>query len=102
MRKLFFALSLIILPLMSFAQTEGVPSIFNVPAKEYPCVDAEGRATFQVVAPQANEVLVDICSKKYPMTRDEKGQPQSTIPPVNNRTRREFLEGIEGHFIIEN
>ena len=36
------------------------------------------------------------------MTRDEKGQPQSTIPPVSDRTRKEFLEGIEGHFVIEN
>lgn len=94
MKRLFFALSLIILPFMGFAQmpAEGVPSIFNVPAKEYPCVDAEGRATFQVVAPQANEVLVDICSKKYPMTRDEKGVWMVTTDPL--------VVGFHYYFII--
>ena len=44
---------------------------------------------------------LEIAELFFGMTRDEKGQPQSTIPPVSDRTRREFLEGIEGHFIIE-
>ena len=94
MKKLFVALSLALLPLLGFAQTpaEGTPSIFNVPAKDYPCVDAEGRATFRVVAPKANEVLVDICSKKYPMTRDDKGVWMVTTDPL--------VVGFHYYFII--
>ena len=49
--------------LVAFAQT---PASTNVPTKEYPCVDAEGRATFQIAAPTATDVQVDICNKKYP------------------------------------
>ena len=45
---------------------------------------------------------LEIAELFFGMTRDEKGQPQSTIPPVSDRTRKEFLEGIEGHFVIEN
>ena len=45
---------------------------------------------------------LEIAELYFGMTRDEKGQPQSTIPPVSDRTRKEFLEGIEGHFVIEN
>ena len=94
MKRLFVAISLVLLPLLAFAQmpSEGTPSIFNVPAKDYPCVDAEGRATFKVVAPQANEVLVDICSKKYPMTRDDKGVWMVTTDPL--------VVGFHYYFII--
>ena len=56
--------------IFSFAQgLPGTPAQTNIPAKDYPCVDAEGRVTFQVVAPTAKDVQVDICSVKYPMTR---------------------------------
>ena len=44
-----------------FAQT---PASTNVPTKEYPAVDAAGRATFQIAAPTATDVQVDICNTK--------------------------------------
>ena len=65
--------------LCAFAQTP-VPT--NVPTKEYPCVDAQGRATFQLVAPRATEVLVDISNKRYPLTKDEKGVWTGTTDPL--------------------
>ena len=39
---------------LAFAQ--GTPASTNVPTKDYPCVDAEGRATFQIAAPTATDV----------------------------------------------
>ena len=73
MKNIVFALTLLLLPVLASAQMpkEGVPAVTNVPAKDYPCVDDQHRATFRVVAPEAELVQVDICSKKYPMTRDE-------------------------------
>ena len=65
--------------LCAFAQT---PASTNVPTKEYPCVDAEGRATFQLAAPTATDVQVDICNKKYPLTKDEKGVWTGTTDPL--------------------
>ena len=65
MKNIVLTLLAVLLPVFASAQApkEGTPSIFNVPAKDYPCVDAEGRATFQVYAPEAELVQVDICSK---------------------------------------
>ena len=65
--------------LVAFAQT---PASTNVPTKENPCVDAEGRATCQIAAPTATDVQVDICNKKYPLTKDEKGVWTGTTDPL--------------------
>ena len=94
MKKILITILTVILPMFAAAQTpkEGTPSIFNVPAKDYPCVDAEGRATFKVVAPTAELVQVDICSKKYPMTKDENGVWMVTTDPL--------VVGFHYYFII--
>ena len=70
MKRSFLSLLLLAAALTAFAQT---PASTNVPTKEFPAVDAEGRATFQIAAPTATDVQVDICNKKYPLTKDEKG-----------------------------
>ena len=44
------------------------PARTNVPEAEYPRVLPDGSAIFRLVAPAANEVQVDICGKKFPMT----------------------------------
>ena len=62
-----------------FAQ---VPASTNVPTKEYPCVDSEGRATFQLAAPEAQDVKVDICGIKFPMTRNADGIWEGTTEPL--------------------
>ena len=61
---------------------EGIRSENNVPGAAYPCVDEEGRATFALLAPTANQVAVDICSKVYPMTRDYDGLWKVTTDPL--------------------
>lgn len=45
----------------------------TVPGNEFPKVDSGRRAYYRVNAPLANQVIVDVCGKKYEMRRDEKG-----------------------------
>lgn len=60
-----------------------VPAQTNIPCAEFPKVNLETRqAQFQILAPEAKDVQVDICSKKYPMTRDEKGVWSATTDPL--------------------
>ena len=59
--------------LLSAALNAQTPASTNVPMSEFPKVDSEGRAYFQISAPDAREVLVDICSTKFPMTKDDNG-----------------------------
>lgn len=65
--------------LTAFAQ---IPASTNVPTKEYPCVDQAGRATFQLAAPDAKDVQVDICGVKYPMTKNADGVWEGTTDPL--------------------
>lgn len=58
------------------------PVSTNIRGNEYPQVDAEGRATFKFKAPAASEVLVDICGKKYPMSKGADGQWTATTDPL--------------------
>jgi enterochelin esterase family protein len=58
------------------------PAQTNVPTKEYPAVDAQGRATFQLEAPTATDVQVDICNVKYPMTKNADGIWEVTTDPL--------------------
>ncbi|MDE6741213.1 MAG: esterase [Muribaculaceae bacterium] len=61
---------------------EGMTASTNIPAAAYPCVDARSCATFKIMAPEAKDVKVDICSKKYDMTRDENGEWSVTTDPL--------------------
>lgn len=54
----------------------------TVPVQEYPMVDADGRVTFRVVAPEATHVAADICSKKFPMIKDKDGVWTVTTEPL--------------------
>ncbi len=97
MKKSLFTLLLTATAAVAFARTPaptdesaftgvsastGIPAITNVPASEYPKVDDQHRAWFRLNAPDASEVLVDICSKKYPMTRDDKGMWSVVTEPL--------------------
>lgn len=61
---------------------EGIPAVTNIPEAKYPCVDSSSRATFRVHAPEARDVKVDICGKKYDMTRDADGNWMATTDPL--------------------
>ena len=66
------------------AQTlpEGTPAQTNVPEMKYPCVDNSSRATFKIKAPEAQNVQVDICGKKWQMTKDAEGVWSVTTDPL--------------------
>lgn len=55
---------------------------YNVPMAQYPQVDNQGRAIFQLHAPNAKEMVADICGRKYPMTKDAKGTWTVTTDPL--------------------
>ena len=52
------------------------------PGNAFPKIDAANRAYFQLHAPSANSVKVDICGKKYDMQRDEKGLWTGVTEPL--------------------
>ena len=53
-----------------------------IPGNEFPKVDKERRAYFRINAPQARKVVVDICSKKYDMQPDGKGNFMAITDPL--------------------
>ena len=44
---------------------------------------------------------LEIAELFFGMTRNEQGQPEANVPPVSDRTRGEFLESIEGYFLVK-
>jgi enterochelin esterase family protein len=66
MRKLFISITLLLFVTgAAFAQMG--------PRREYPVINPDSSVEFQLRAPEAQQVSVDICNKVYPMQRDEKG-----------------------------
>lgn len=58
------------------------PSSTNIFLAQYPAVNAQTRqAIFQVVAPTAQSVQIDLANKKYDMTKDDKGVWTCTSDP---------------------
>jgi len=55
---------------------------YNIPSAEYPKVNENRQAIFRINAPQANDIKVDICGKRYPMTKDENGTWNLTTDPL--------------------
>ena len=43
---------------------------------------------------------LEIAELFFGMTRNDEGQPEATLPAVNDRTREEFLKSIDGYFVI--
>ena len=72
-----------------FAQN---PNDYNVPQADFPKVNTDKSVTFSLLAPQAQEVLADICGKKYPMSKDDSGLWTITTQPL--------IEGFHYYFLI--
>ncbi|MBN2348795.1 MAG: esterase [Bacteroidales bacterium] len=53
-----------------------------LPGKFYPRIYDDGRVIFQLLAPEANEVLADIVGTKFPMLKDENGLWSVTTDPI--------------------
>ncbi|MGA3135401.1 MAG: carboxylesterase family protein [Terracidiphilus sp.] len=58
------------------------PATTNVMGAQYPRVLADHSAAFQIKAPTAQSVDVDITGKKFPMTRGNDGVWSVTTPPL--------------------
>ncbi len=84
MKTLFSVLACVLASFAAAAQPlpEGVPAQTNVPEMKYPCVDNSSRATFKLKAPEARDVQVDICGKKWPMTKGADGVWSVTTGPL--------------------
>lgn len=61
---------------------KGMSASTNVPEAKYPYVDSSSRATFKINAPEAKDVKLDICGKKYDMTKVGSGTWVVTTDPL--------------------
>ncbi len=57
------------------------PSTLNIPGAKYPCVYPDGRATFRLIAPDAQKVQVRV-GKNFDMTKGEDGAWMVTTTPL--------------------
>ena len=64
------------------APADAIIAETTIPGNEYPKVDNKGRAYFRISAPEARKVIVDICSKKYDMIPDGKGNFMAMTDPL--------------------
>ena len=53
----------------------------NIRGAQYPQITTDHRGVFQLRAPQAQEVIVDIGGKKYPMSKNAEGIWTATTDP---------------------
>ena len=53
-----------------------------IAGNDFPRIDTQRRAFFRLRAPQARDVQVDICGKKYPMLRDSNGEWYGVTAPL--------------------
>lgn len=90
MKKIVFGLMMSLLCV--FQAYAGEPAVTNVPEAKYPCVDADRRVSFMLHAPEAKDVKVDICGRKYDMTRSADGTWSVTTPPL--------IEGFHYYFLV--
>ena len=61
--------------------TEDTPATTNITGRMYPMIHPDLSAEFQVEAPEAREVALDICGKVYPMQREGDG-PWTVVTDV--------------------
>lgn len=71
---------------------EGTPASTNIPEAAYPCVDSSSRATFRIHAPEAKDVKIDICGRKYDMQRGDDGNWTVTTDPL--------VQGFHYYFVL--
>jgi enterochelin esterase family protein len=66
----------------SSAVEDAKPAATNVMGAEYPRILADHSVAFQIKAPAAQSMDVDITGKKFPMTRGNDGVWSVTTPPI--------------------
>src|SRR5690606_840069 len=81
MKKFLLVLIVCITFFESNAQDGGVPASTNVDGREYPKILPDNRVIFQVNAPEAKSLQIDL-GKKYDMVKDDKGVWTVTTDPI--------------------
>ena len=71
--------------------TEPTSASTNTPGREYPKIHPDLTVEFQVQAPEAKEVAVDICNKVYPMQREGDGPWTVVTEPLEPGFHYYFL-----------
>lgn len=89
---LSFLFSLTAAAAVAISPAEGIPASTNVTEAAYPCVDKDSKATFRIHAPRANDVKIDICGRKYDMSRDSDGTWSVTTDPL--------VKGFHYYFVL--
>lgn len=71
------------------------PASTNIPMSQYPKLTADNRGIFHLRAPQATNVVVDVCGKKYTMQNDGNGNWYATTDRLVVGPHYYFME-IDG------
>lgn len=71
----------------------------TVPCQNFPRIDADGRVTFALFAPEAQHVVADICGKRWPMINNGKGFWTVTTAPLVCGNHYYFLRVDGTNFI---
>ncbi len=82
LRPLFAALFITASLAFAAEPLPGVPASSNVPGAPYPRIDDEGRGLFQLKAPDAAAVQVNLPQGNYPLTKATDGVWSVTTPPL--------------------
>ena len=61
---------------------DAVTGEYTIPGNDFPKVDSQRRAYFRIQAPQAKNIIVDICSKKYEMQPQGNGVFMAVTDPL--------------------
>ena len=71
-----------------------------IPGNDFPRVDADRRVYVRLHAPEAKQVVLDICSKQYEMQRDERGVWMGVSDPLPVGFHYYFLK-VDGVSLVD-
>lgn len=95
--KKIFAIAFTLLLSAQGLMAQNIRPATNIRGALYPQLTSDNRGVFQLRAPEAKEVLVDIGGKKYPMQRDEKGVWTATTDVLQSGINYYFMyvDGVQ-------
>ncbi|WP_300703326.1 family 43 glycosylhydrolase [Bacteroides sp.] len=86
--------------LMALATFAQVPAPSNMHGCDYPRLDKENRAYFRIYSPDVKSLQVDICGKKYDLSKDENGWWTGKTDPLVVGFHYYFLL-VDGFSVID-
>ncbi|MCQ2973405.1 MAG: esterase [Bacteroidales bacterium] len=77
-------LSLVAILSLGFSQAlmAQVPATTNIAGSKYPAIFPDNKIEFRLKAPEAQKVQVDICGKKYDMSKNAEGEWSAVSDPI--------------------